>query len=350
MKKVISLILSLSIILTAFINAFAIDSNKILNMANDTASYLYETIKNPQTGSMGGEWTILGLARSEAKIPQEYYERYYKNVENYVKECGGILHKRKYTEYARVVLAYSAIGKNPQNVAGYDLLKPLTDYEKTIWQGINGAIFAVLALDNINYEISQNTQLSLQRTKEKYINRILELQLPDGGWSLSSKGKQISDPDITGMALQALAKHKDDIKVAEAIEKAILCLSSLQNEDGGFTSFGDKTCESTVQVIVALCELGISIDDERFVKNGKTLLDSLERFYIQGKGFSHIPGGETDLMSTEQGMCALAALKRNLEGKSSFYNIGEAKNPKGSLASIYIKSISILNDLLCGDK
>lgn len=346
MKRRISFVLSLSLILSPFSNVFAIDTEKVYDMAESSIRYLYKTVQNPQIGAIGGEWTILALKRSGADIPREYYEKYYRNVENYVKECEGVIHKRKYTEYSRVILALSAIEKDPQNVAGYNLLKYIADYEKTIWQGTNGPIYALLAIDSKNYEIPQNTEALVQATKSMYINRILELQLPDGGWSLSSRGGQTSDADITGMALQALAKYRDDAKVSEAIEKALLCMSSLQDTDGGFSSYGEKNCESTVQMLVALCELGIKIDDKRFVKNGKTLLDSLESFYIKTGGFSHIIGGDTDLMATEQGLCALVALKRVLEGKSSLYSMKENEVVKYSAASVYLKAVYMLEQLL----
>lgn len=105
-----------------------------------------------------------------------------------------------------------------------------------------------------------------------YIDRILECQLPDGGWSLfggtsaASSGDGVSDPDITGMALQALAKYQDQPAVAKATEEALACMSKKQNSEGGFSSWGTKNSESCVQIIVALCELGIPLDDPRFVK------------------------------------------------------------------------------------
>ena len=53
---------------------------------------------------------------------------------------------RKYTEYARLTLALTAIGRDPTNVGGYDLLETLCDYDKMISVGINGASWALLAL------------------------------------------------------------------------------------------------------------------------------------------------------------------------------------------------------------
>ena len=83
-----------------------------------------------------------------------------------------------------------------------------------------------------------------------------------------------ADPDITAMALQALAKYTDRADVAEAVEEALSCLSALQNNVGGYASWGTTNSESVAQVIVALGELGISLDDSRFVKNGNTLVDN----------------------------------------------------------------------------
>lgn len=98
-------------------------------------------------GSIGGEWAVLGLARSGYAVPEEYYQNYYQTVEEYVKACGGVLHETKYTEYSRVIIVLTAIGKDPTNVAGYNLLTALGDYDKTIWQGTNGPIWALIALD-----------------------------------------------------------------------------------------------------------------------------------------------------------------------------------------------------------
>ena len=70
------------------------------------------TVKMPQIGSIGGEWAVLGLARSGYAVPESYYQNYYAAVEAYVKACSGQLHAKKYTEYSRVILALSAIGKD----------------------------------------------------------------------------------------------------------------------------------------------------------------------------------------------------------------------------------------------
>jgi len=303
----------------------------INNVLEDTAQYLYETVMNPQVGSIGGEWAVLGLARSGYDIPEEYYRNYYKNVEEYVTACKGNLHNKKYTEYSRLIVALTSIGKNPADVAGYNLLTPLGDYEKTIWQGMNGPIWALIALDSGSYDMPQNSNAKIQATREMYIERILNCQLPDGGWSLfggtaaQNSGNGISDPDITGMALCALSKYQDDEKVKIAIEKALSCMSERQNEYGGFSSWNTENSESCVQMIVALCELGIPLTDTRFVKNENTMTDNLLRFYKEGRGFLHTyDGSGSDLMSTEQAFYGIVAIKRAKDGKNSLYSMSDA--------------------------
>ena len=321
MKRILSIFLTLIIISGTFTTSFAADFD-INQVIAETASYIYKTISKPQIGSIGGEWAVLGLVRSGVEIPEEYYQNYYKALEECVKERKGILHDKKYTEYSRVILALTAIGKTPKDVAGYNLLTPLGDYEKTVWQGVNGAIWALIALDSGNYDMPNNPNAKVQATREMYINHIIEKQTSDGGWALSG---DVTDPDVTGMALQALSKYQSNDKVKTATEKALNCLSNMQDENGGFSSYEVETSESSVQVLVALCELGISVDDVRFVKNGKSVIDNLFSFYDNGKGFKHIHGDSTNLMATEQCFYALVALKRANEGRNTLYDMSDAK-------------------------
>ena len=294
------------------------DHEKLAEMVQQVGNFLYTSVEEPGFGSVGGEWLILGLARSDMEIPEEYFETYFQNVSAYTAKLGGVLHTKKYTEYSRVILAVTAIDRNPSDVGGYDLLLPLADYGQTVFQGLNGPIFALLALDSGNYEIPKNTTDSTQATRELYIDYILNAQLLGGGWSLAGGEAEI---DLTAMALQALAKYKDRQDVAEAIEKGLNILSTQQNENGGYTAYQVESSESISQTIVALSELGISLDDSRFVKNGNSLLDALLRFRQEDGGFSHLLDGETDMLATEQAFYALVAADRVAKGSNSLYNM-----------------------------
>ena len=322
MKKSVSIFLCIAMLFGISQQAFAENRDEVNSYVQNVADYIYEGVPNPQFGSIGGEWAVLGLARSGADIPAGYLEKYYQTVENRVKSSEGILSEKKYTEYARVIIALTAIGQNPENVGGYNLLTPLGDYEKTVWQGINGSIWALIALDSGHYAMPQNSGAAVAATREMYVNHILENQTANGGWAFSGED---ADPDITAMALQALSNYRENDSVKAAAEKALEIMSEKQNPDGGFSSWGTENSESCAQMIVALCELGIPLDDARFVKNNHSMLDNLLSYYINGKGFKHTMGDtESNQMATEQCFYALAAVKRANEGKTSLYDMSDA--------------------------
>lgn len=324
-KRGLSLLLTLILVMGLCVPAMAISESDLTSAVTKSASYMLDAVKQPQVGSIGGEWTVIGLARSGHDVPQKYWDNYYAAVEDYVEDCSGVLHKKKYTEYSRVVVALTAIGADPADVAGYDLLKPLGDFDKTIWQGINGPIWALIALDSGSYEMPVNAEAKTQATRQMYIDEILSRQLNDGGWNLSDKGGNgQSDPDITGMALQALAKYQAQSAVKAATDKALTCLSKMQDSDGGYASWETSNSESVVQVIVALCELGIDLNDSRFIKNGSTLLDNLFSYRNADGSFSHTANGSgNDQMSSEQGFYGIVAVMRAMQGKNSLYRMSD---------------------------
>lgn len=273
------------------------------------------TLGTPTVNSTGGEWMVIGLARSGRTVPAGYYD----NVVEYVKakaDANERLHPTKVTDNARVILALTAIGKDVTNVGGHNLLKGLDSMDYVQAQDINGPIFTLIALDSHNYPTMGDV------TREKLIQVILDAQLNDGGWNLSAEN---ADPDMTAMAIQVLAPYyKTNETVKAAVDKALEALSALQRTDGGFGSWGTVNSESCAQVIVALTALGIDpTADSRFVKNGHTVLDALAGFYVTGGGFRHTAGGERNDMATEQGYYALAAYYRFANGQTRLYDMSD---------------------------
>ncbi len=315
-------LLSVFLIIILITSSVMAENYNLDAVITETANCIQATVKEPQVGSVGGEWAIIGLARSEMDITKEYFEKYYQTVENYVKERNGVLHNRKYTEYSRVILALTAIGKNPQNVSGYNLLIPLGDFEKTVWQGINGPVWALIALDSRNYSIPENKDAKVQATREMYIDYILKHQNSDGGWSLSEN--MASEIDVTAMVLQALSNYRHMENVGEAVEKTLIMLQNSQNENGGFSASGSASCESSAQVLTALCMLGIDYNSPEFTKNGKTVLDDILSYYT-GRGFRHIKSGEENQMATEQAFYSLVELDRYINGKPNLYTMTDKK-------------------------
>ena len=280
----------------------------------------------PTVNSPGGEWMVIGLARSGRTVPAGYYD----NVVEYVKanaDKNERLHRAKVTDNARVILALTSIGKDVTNVGGHNLLKGLDNMAYEQKQGINGPIFTLIALDSHNYPTMGDV------TREKLIQVILDAQLNDGGWDLSADK---ADPDMTAMAIQALAPYyKTNETVKAAVDKALEALSTLQRSDGGFGSWGTVNSESCAQVIVALTALGIDpTADSRFVKNGLTVLDALAGFYVTGGGFYHTKGeSKVNGKATEQGYYALAAYYRFVNAQTRLYDMSDVTIQTGGTAT-----------------
>ena len=151
------------------------------------------------------------------------------------------------------------------------------------------------------------------------IDTILSLQLEGGGWTFFGN---TADPDMTGMAIQSLAKYygKNDA-VTNAVDKAVSKMSEMQSDNGGFGSWGSVNVESCAQIAVALTSIGINpATDERFIKNGNSLIDAIMSFSVEN-GFKHISEGNYDQMATEQAFYALVSYKRLVEGKTSLYDM-----------------------------
>ena len=264
--------------------------------------------------TFGSEWLVIALARSGRTVPDSYYD----SVVKAVQDAGGELSDKKFSEYSRVILALTAIGKDPADVGGYDLLAKLADMDKVTYQGLNGAIFALIALDSAGYDVPAAAEDADQTSREALVAYILDKQLSDGGWALSGDS---ADPDMTAMAVQALAAYRDDAAVQAAVDKAVQTLSDMQLSDGGYSSWGTVNSESCAQVIIALTTLGIDpAKDSRFIKYGLSLLDALCAYYKDG-GFCHTRDGAADDIATEQALCALTAYARLLNGQTALYDM-----------------------------
>uniref|UniRef100_UPI003FF12283 InlB B-repeat-containing protein n=1 Tax=Candidatus Limivicinus sp. TaxID=3030905 RepID=UPI003FF12283 len=283
-----------------------------------TGDYI-EKLPGDELNAFGSEWYILGLARSGRKV----FDDYYKAIEKYVSENideNGRLDEKRATDNAKLVLVLSALDKDVTDVGGHDLLKALSDMDYVTQQGLSGAIYALLAFDCRGYDIPSADKNVEQTSREGLVKYILDKQLKDGGWAYSGDK---AEPDMTAMALQALAAYyKNDAKVKEEADKAVTCLSKLQNTTGGYDSYGSVNSESAAQVITALTALGIDPDnDARFVKNGASVLDSLCGFYVDGGGFRHVSDGKLDPTATAQGYYALAAYYRFAGSQTALYDM-----------------------------
>ena len=229
------------------------------------------------------------------------------------------------TDWQRAALTVRALGGDP-TACGTDgeinlIAGGAYDFSgKSLgMQGLNGWIFALIALDCGGYEPPEGSRY----TREEILAEILAAQEPDGGFGLV---RGSSDTDITAMAVQALAPYAGN-EAADAAEKAVAFLANAMTEDALFI-YGDKpSAESSAQVIIALCSLGIDpAEDARFVKNGMGIVDALTDTYRRADGsYAHNPADETgDFMATEQVILALTALWKLRSGAGRLYDMTAA--------------------------
>ncbi len=293
-------------------------AKKLVDIYKTTGDYI-EKLPGEELNAFGSEWYIFGLARSGRTVSDDYY----KAIEKYVSENigeNGRLDETRATDNAKLTLVLSALDKDVTNVGGHNLLTALSDMDYVTQQGLSGAIYTLLAFDCRDYDIPAADKNAEQTSREKLVKYILDKQLEDGGWAYSGDK---AEPDMTAMALQALAAYYEtDAKVKEAADKAVTCLSKLQNTTGGYDSYGSVNSESAAQVITALTALGIDPDnDARFIKNGVSVLDSLCSFYVDGGGFRHVSDGKLDPAATAQGYYALAAYYRFAGSQTALYDM-----------------------------
>ena len=292
----------------------------------DTLDFIQTVDPAPEFGN--SDWFMLSLARSGTKLTKDYVAQYTDSAAKAVAELtaaigGEKLDKNKSTENARLILALSALGVDPRDVDGHDLTAALSDLTFVQRQGFNGPVWALIALDANDYEISTLTGGGTQTTREGLVSLILDKQLADGGWALSGSS---ADADMTAMVLTALAPYVgSDAKVKAAADKAVALLASMQRADGHYGNYYGEVCsETTAQVIVALSALGIDAgEDERFIKNGVSAVDALLDFFVEGGGFEHMLGVGLDGVATEQGTYALVAYSRFKDGKTRLFDMSD---------------------------
>lgn len=281
-----------------------------------TAAYEQKTVTSPASDTLAGEWTVMALARSSEDVDDNYFEKYRANLEKRVKEQEGVLSDNRYTEYSRAVLTLKSIGKDPTDIGGYDIEKPLEEFDTVVSQGLNGAIYALLALNADDPDANKDGEL-----EQKYLDYIVALEKDDGGFSLDDNAEN-GDVDLTAMTLQCLEPYQDDADVKEVIDSAIGFLADVQDDDGGYTAYGAKSSESISQTVIALSAVGVDCnEDERFQKDGKGLCDTLMAFYQKDGSFKHVLDGESDPMATDQALCALVSYQRYKNNENSFFDM-----------------------------
>lgn len=294
------------------------NNRQVIQQACD---FLYNNVTSPTYGTVGGEWTIFDLSRTGYQMEDAYVASYIKTVEDALTSTDGVLSDRKYTEYSRPVIALTLLGEDVTDVAGYDLIDYLTDFNNVSKQGFNGSAWALIAMDTVGYEFSTDVTYEVNSTRELLIQDIMDNVIATGGWGFV---EDEADLDMTAMAITALAPYAEDEAIAAAIEGGIQYMGQTQSSDGTYEAYGISTAETCAQVVMALSTVGIDADkDERFIKNGTSLYDALLSYQLEDGSFCHIKGDGTDYLATEQTCYTLIAYDRFLNGQTDLFDFSD---------------------------
>ncbi|MGM0843713.1 MAG: DUF4430 domain-containing protein [Bacillota bacterium] len=261
---------------------------------------------NKVSVTYGQEWWVWGLANAGAEIPSSYVT----SVEDRIESVEGNF--RNVYDLEKVIMGLSASGKDAAYIEGYDLVDALVNHASFDNSVINMNIYALLAVDSGQYEIQEGF-------REEQVEAILAHELDGGGWSFVGS---TPSPDITGMALAALAPYKEQTDVKAAIDRAVAYLSEAQGETGGYNieSNGGDASESISQAIIGLASVGVNPAGEAFTKAGGNLVQHLMKFKQADGGFSHLQDDEaSSSMATQQALLALTAYQNFVDGSGLVY-------------------------------
>lgn len=264
-------------------------------------SYLLDGGSHYITSSQISTFSSQLLAREKMNIKMtEEEQAKLREIMTVIVGAGGetYLGRASYTYAAGAVRAMQYLGMDPGDINGLDYIAPLTDTSKaalTATLDFNSYLYDIASIDP---EVWRSRGVDGDMLAEQFITRVLADQTLDGGFddyygysvATAKEGETVigqgSVPE-TISALSALASYRDKENVAAAIEAGLTYLSSVQLADGSFECCCGDTPNGavTLSMLSLMDKLDISIDDERFVKNGNTVADAMRTFYVDGVGF-----------------------------------------------------------------
>lgn len=259
------------------------------------------------------DWAIFALGRNQEEGCEKLYEDYYQGVLALLADPAAKLIP---SDYIRLSLSLTAIGIDPRNVEGNDLLEKIdqADREKYFQMSTGSLAYALALMER--YPDSFSGTL-----KEDTIQKILDAQQADGSFDYTVGGGY-PDPDSTAQAMQGLMLLGDTY--ASEIQAAVDWLKAQMNEDGAILNWGAANPSSTAQALIAFAQKGeVPANDQE-----KTLYDGIMTFALDNGSFldTNWQTGELEYNEYATGQCfqALVAYSRMVNGQSALFDLSDA--------------------------
>lgn len=315
-----------------------------LAMAKEDIAHGVQYLQGKSLEKYKDEWNIFSILRSGATIEQGKLDKYYESV---VKQLNTSSTNMRVTDLARVALALEAMGKNPTDVGGFNVLEAIYNHKDMMTDSSNCPIFGLLALDGRNYEIPKDAKWS----RKNLVEQILKFQKASGGFGLSLDN-DTTGIDMTGMALQALAPYYDNSaypEVKPAVDKALKHFKDNITINAGFLDMGSENSCTTAQVLTAVSALNIdpTVKENGFVQNGNNMISNLHT-YKKDAGFAWQATMQGQEMATQQVTYALVAYQRMAEGQTRLYDFTDVPEEKPSVDPEDEKTAKAVEDQING--
>ncbi len=301
------------------------ENTDYLKIAKEDIKHGVEALKAQKQQAYKDEWAIFTTLRAGQKISQENLDKYYESIKTLLGDEKEVK-KLRATDFARVIITLEAMGKDPADVGGVNLLEKLYNNKSIEKDTSNCAIWALIGLDGWKSEIPSDALW----TREKLIEKILTFQTKEGGFGLLDT--KASSIDMTGMALQALAPYYNDGKypdVKKAVDKSLDYLKSQMTGNAGYMDSGAENSCSTAQVLTAVTALKIdpTKTESGFTSGNKNMVTNLHGYKAK-TGFGFQNAKTENGMATQQATYALVSYQRLVEEKAGLYDLTDTKAEK----------------------
>lgn len=302
--------------------------------------YLLETVKEPSMGTASGEWSVMDLLRGAYTgadylnyLPDNYFEDYYDRINEFVILKDGVLDNNKSTEWSRLTLAMSSLGKDIRSIGTPGTFiktkqaKVEADGSYAMAHYSNSQGLGVVEVHNNQFTLEDPTGINFEYTNRS--NKLVTTYgiIPPGTYTIqddytliNEKGEQASvlfDEKASGAVYKThtLTKMPEDSVVIvdkpydfveqlsksytfaqkQGINGPIWVLIALNT--GGYELYSEKELQSR----------GITIPNEtNIVKNGKKVKYPLSDFNTEGRMIDHILQLEVTTTAGRKGGWALS--------------------------------------------